>query len=148
MLKTRSWSLLTTPSKSSPSEAMMGVLFYVILDEVAFGLERKLVCPASRVVWWMRRCKTASRPRGKMRTSNMRLERVRVIEIFRKRHFLRVEGLMRSSCFATLAVVQKPNQLSTRPNPSSPALAFLYEQPEPTSFAHQAAEFQQRGQHV
>lgn len=105
---------------------MMGVLVYVVLDEVAFGLERKLVCPASRVVCWRRRCKTSSTPRGKMETRNMRPGDARVTEIFRGATLLRVEGLMRSSCFATLAVVQKPNQLSSRPNPSSLFLASLY----------------------
>jgi hypothetical protein len=103
----------------------MDVLVYVVLDEVAFGLERKLVCPASRVVCWRRRCKTCPTLRGKMETRKMRLGGVRMIEIFRKATLLRVEGLMRSSCFATLAVVQKPNQLSTRPNPSSLFLASL-----------------------
>lgn len=45
VLKTRSWSLLTTPSKSSPSEAMMGVLeCLVVLDEVASSCEKACLC--------------------------------------------------------------------------------------------------------
>jgi hypothetical protein len=112
--------LLTTPSKSSPSEAMMVVLVYVVvLGEVALKYEKAcLCCQPSRVLDAALQ-RLVRRPNMRCERGNVRLRDVRIIE---------------GSVFATLPVVQKLNQLLCQPKPSVTVLGVRERtQAEPTS---------------
>jgi hypothetical protein len=119
VLKTRSWSLLTTPSKSSPSEAMMVVLIYVIvLGEVALRCEKACLCFQPSRVLDATLQRLVRRPKLECERENVRLKGVRMIE---------------GCVFATLApLFRSQTNFFASQSPPSLFLASLRTQAEPT----------------